>query len=89
MKRTGNLFERIVERDNLRLAFLKAVRGKRDRRDAQRFAQRLDQNLEGMTEQFQAGNIPLGRYQQFLIHDPKERIITAPCLRNACCLTAS
>jgi hypothetical protein len=79
MKRTGNLFERIVERDNLRLAFLKALRGKRDRRDAQRFAQRLDQNLEEMAEQLRAGSFPLGRYQQFIIHDPKERIITGPC----------
>ena len=42
MKRTGNLFEQIVERDNLRLAFHKALRGKRDRRDAQQFARRLD-----------------------------------------------
>src|SRR5262245_29622414 len=79
MKRTGNLFDRIVERDNLRLAFRKALRGKRDRRDAQRFAQRLDQNLEEMAEQLRAGSFPLGRYQQFISHDPKERIITAPC----------
>jgi hypothetical protein len=93
MKRTGDLFERIVERDNLRLAFLKAVRGQRDRRDAQRFGQRLDHNLEEMTEQLLAGNCPLGRYRQFIIHDPKERIITAPCfaervlhhdIRNVC-----
>jgi hypothetical protein len=79
MKRTGNQFERIVERDNLRLAFLKALRGKRSRRDAQRFAQRLEQNLEEMAEQLRSGTFPVGRYQQFLIHDPKERIITAPC----------
>jgi hypothetical protein len=31
MKRTGNLFDRIVERENLRLAVSKAVRGKRQR----------------------------------------------------------
>jgi retron-type reverse transcriptase len=79
MKRTGNLFEQIVDRDNLRLAYSRALRGKRARRDAQQFAQRLDQNLEEMAEQVAAGTYPLGRYQQFIIHDPKERIITAPC----------
>jgi hypothetical protein len=79
MKRTGNLFEQIVDRDNLRLAFHKALRGKRARRDAQQFAQRLEQNLEEMTEQIAAGTYPLGRSHQFVIHDPKERIITAPC----------
>jgi RNA-directed DNA polymerase len=79
MKRTGNLFEQIVERDNLRLAFHKALRGKRDRRDTQQFARCLDQNLEEMAEQVADGTYPLGRYQQFIVHDPKERIITAPC----------
>jgi RNA-directed DNA polymerase len=79
MKRTGNLFEQIVARDNLRLAFHKALRGKRARRDAQQFARRLDQNLEEMAEQVATGTYPLGRYQQFIIHNPKERIITAPC----------
>jgi len=79
MKRTGNLFEQIVERDNLRLAFHKALRGKRDRRDAQQFARRLDQNLAEMAAQVTAGTYPLGRSQQFIVHDPKERIITAPC----------
>jgi hypothetical protein len=79
MKRTGNLFEQIVERDNLRLAFHKALRGKRGRRDAQQFARRLDQNLAEMAEQVTVGTYPLGRSQQFIVHDPKERIITAPC----------
>ncbi len=40
MKRTGNLFERIVERDNLRLAFYKAARGKRYRRGGAQLCRR-------------------------------------------------
>lgn len=34
MKRAGRLFESILDRDNLRLAFYKSLRGKRDRPDA-------------------------------------------------------
>jgi RNA-directed DNA polymerase len=79
MKRTGNLFQRIAERDNLRLAFHKALRGKRDRKDARQFALRLDAHLEDMTRLLLVGTFPVGRYRQFIIHDPKERIITAPC----------
>ena len=79
MKRTGNLFERIVERENFRLAVSKAVRGKRQRPDAIRFMARLDDNLKEMMDQVSAGTFPLGRFHQFVIHDPKERVITAPC----------
>ena len=79
MKRAGNLFEAIVDRDNLRSAFHRAVKGKRACLDARCFAERLDQNLYQMSARVKAATFPLGRYRQFLIHDPKERIITAPC----------
>ena len=79
MKRTGNLFDRIVERENFRLAVSKAVRRKRQRPDARRFLERLDDNLEEMMDEVGADTFPLGRFHQFVIHDPKERIITAPC----------
>jgi RNA-directed DNA polymerase len=79
MKRTGNLFPQILDRDNLRLAAYKAAKGKRDRRETQRFLHNLDRRLAEMARQLRAGTFPLGRYHQFVIHDPKERIITAPC----------
>ena len=75
----GNLFECIVERENFRLAVSKAVRGKRDRPDARHFMERLDNSVKEMMDQVWAGTFPLGRFHQFLIHDPKERVITAPC----------
>ena len=79
MKRAGNLFERIAERDNLRSAVHKALRGKRDRPEAIEFRAALDRRLTDMAEQLRAGTYPVGVYRQFVIHDPKERIITAPC----------
>jgi retron-type reverse transcriptase len=79
MKRAGNLFERIVERDNLRLAVHKALRGKRDRPEAIEFRGTLDRRLADMAEHLRAGTYPVGVFRQFVIHDPKERIITAPC----------
>lgn len=82
MKRTGNLFERILERENLRRAFLRAVCGKRAHPEARRYAANLEANLFRMREQLAAENIPLGRFRQFVIHDPKERIITAPCFEE-------
>jgi hypothetical protein len=46
MKRTGNLFESIVARENFRRAVGKAVRGKRHQPDAGRFMARLDDNMK-------------------------------------------
>lgn len=48
MRKVGNLFEQVLDRDNLRLAFAKALRGKRHRADARRFADNLDVNLKNM-----------------------------------------
>ena len=48
MRRANHLFERIVERENLRLAVHKALRGKRSKADARAFVARLDENLEAM-----------------------------------------
>jgi hypothetical protein len=79
MKRTGQLFERVIERDNLRLAFARALCGKRSRSGAREFGRHLDRNLEDMAARLAAGTVAVGQFRQFVIHDPKERIITAPC----------
>ena len=79
MKRAANLFDAIAERDNLRLAFWKSLKGKRDRPDAQAFASRLEHELQTLADAVHDGTLPLGVSSQFTIHDPKERIITAPC----------
>jgi hypothetical protein len=82
MKRYGHLWEQILERENLRLAYLRAVRGKRHRPDARQFVADLDVNLATLAAQIANGSVELGRSQQFVIRDPKERIITAPCFEE-------
>lgn len=79
MRRASHLFEQIVDRDNLRLAVHKALKGKRSKGDATAFVARLDQHLEEMRWGLLRGDFPLGHFHQFTIHDPKERLITAPC----------
>lgn len=67
MKRTGGLFEVIAERDNLRLAFVRAARGKRHQGEVRRFAAELEVRLRRMAEQLSAGTFPVGSFQQFVI----------------------
>ncbi|MCA9093230.1 MAG: hypothetical protein KDA68_07060, partial [Planctomycetaceae bacterium] len=78
MKRVGNLFPRIHTLETLRIAYWRAGIGKRTRRDAQQFAEQLDGNLRDLSRGIQTGRLPCGDFHQFLIRDPKERLITAP-----------
>ena len=82
MQRAGHLFERILERENLRTAFYLARKGKLGRPDVEEFATDLENNLHRMAGDLDTGCFPLGRYRQFTIHDPKRRIITAPCFEE-------
>lgn len=80
MKRTGNLLELIAQRENLRIAVGKALAGKRHRAESQRFMADLEWHLSRLARGLRDGNYPLGDYEQFVIRDPKERIITKPPL---------
>lgn len=79
MRRVANLFDRIPEPENLRLAFHKAARGRRGQAVVQQFAAGLDRRIATMSVAIREGTFLVGRFQQFLIRDPKERVITAPC----------
>ncbi len=82
MRRVNHLFERIIDRENLRLAVHKALRGKRSKGDAREFVS-PDKNLDWTRAALIRGDFPVGVYHQFTIFDPKQRLITAPCFRGA------
>jgi len=77
MKRVGNLFEMVVEPENLRLAFWKASRSKRHRPDQRAFAADLEAEVQRLKTGLLNGNYPVGHYTRFMIYDPKEREICA------------
>ena len=82
MKRIGQLMAAIAAPDNLRLAFWKAAKGKRGKADCLAFRERLDENLEELGAELLAGQVPVGDYHYFLVHDPKERTICAATFRE-------
>jgi retron-type reverse transcriptase len=71
------LFENIVSYHNIRLAFLKAIRGKRSASNVTLFCQNIDCNLRTIQNRLSAGNIQWGPYRCFTITDPKKRVISA------------
>lgn len=70
--------EQIAEPANLRAAFLRAARGKSHRAEVIAYRADLKTNLAALREQLLTGTTQVGRYTQFRIFEPKERIIHAP-----------
>jgi hypothetical protein len=79
VKRVNGLFDRIIAFENLENAFERASTGKRNRPEVVTFGRDLQVNLRRISAELCDGTMPLGRFNQFVIHDPKRRIITAPC----------
>lgn len=77
MKSKGDLFRHIMDRDNIRLAFLKAARGKQSRRDVVHFRANFEENIAMLQSQLLSGNIDIGHYRYFEVFDPKKRLICA------------
>ena len=77
MKRVGQLLERIAEPENLRLAYWKAAKGKRGKPDCRAVGERLDWNLDRLRTELLSGDVCVGDYYYFTIHDPKKRTICA------------
>jgi hypothetical protein len=73
---------KIADAENLRLAFWKAAKGKRGKADCVAFRERLDENLAALRAELLEGDVPVGNYHYFTVHDPKERLICAASFRE-------
>jgi retron-type reverse transcriptase len=82
MKRTGNLIDKIAEPENIRLAFFKAIKGKRDKKDANNFSGHLHYEIPEIHHELLSGDVHWGTYFRFKIYDPKEREICAASFRE-------
>lgn len=71
-----------MEPDNLRLAWLKAIKGKRDKDVVLKFRENLEANLERLATFLFSGEKVWGPYYSFTIFDPKERIIKVAPLED-------
>ncbi len=76
MKRIGYLYDKIHSWDNLLLAYYRARKGKQGNA-FEEYCYNWEFNLYRTQQELQAGTYQFGSYRQFLIHEPKERLITA------------
>lgn len=82
MKRVGNIFDVVADHENLLLAFWKASRGKRSRPDQMAYAGNLERNIDVLRVGLLCGDYPVGDYNKFIVHEPKERVICAAAFRE-------
>ena len=82
LKTYKHLYPRITEFENLYLAFKSAARGKRSRHDVAAFEFDLERNLLELQDELQRQTYKTGGYHNFLIHDPKPRLISAAPFRD-------
>lgn len=76
MKLAKSLFNQIVDYENLRLAWLKAHKGKTAKKSVQNFSHNVNKNLQIIHDRMIVSPPVLSDYVQFKIFDPKERMIS-------------
>lgn len=82
MKRANNLFVKVVDPANLRLAMWKAAKDKRYAPKVYRWFGNQDENLSALREELISRSYTSASYRTFLIYEPKERLIAAPTFRD-------
>ncbi|MCP5007362.1 MAG: reverse transcriptase [Planctomycetes bacterium] len=82
MKRAANLFESIINLDNLYFAFWKARKGKNGKAEVRRFRENLKDEILSLRDELMSEAIRVGDYHYFEVHDPKQRQICAASFRE-------
>lgn len=82
MKRKGYLFEHIANFKSLYQAYLKARKGKRNRKDTILFEIELESNLFQLLHELETKNYKVSEYNTFKIYQPKEREIMSLPFRD-------
>lgn len=81
-KKANHLFEGICSPQNLYLAAKKAIKGKKKKRDVQKFLYDFEENLYTLREELLNKTYLPGKYRTFKVYDPKERLISAAPFRD-------
>jgi len=77
MKRINNIYHQIYTWDNLLIAYYKAAKGKRKKREVKKYASELEKNIGDLQKQFITKELNVGNYSFFTIKEPKVRDICA------------
>jgi retron-type reverse transcriptase len=81
-KSYNNLWDRVIDFENLYRAFRAAAKGKRYRRESLKFKKDLEENLIILQNDLIYKSYKPEEYRQFYVYEPKARLISAPSFRD-------
>lgn len=76
MKREGNLYEKIISINNLKLASKRASRKKKKQKSVNQWNKNIEQNVLFLHEELANQTYNVSKYSVITIHEPKERLIS-------------
>jgi retron-type reverse transcriptase len=82
MKRISGIYPKIYDFENLYEAYLSARKNKRYRDDVLKFSANLEENLITLQNELIWHTYEVGEYREFLISEPKKRLIMALPFRD-------
>ncbi|MDI3234160.1 reverse transcriptase/maturase family protein [Exiguobacterium antarcticum] len=82
MKRIGNLYEQIIDYEQLYIAYRQSIKNKRFKPEILRFSQNLEENLIQIQNELIHGTYQVSPYRQFYVHEPKKRLIMSLPFRD-------
>lgn len=82
MKTIKNLFENVIDFENLYQAWESARKGKRYREEIMAFSANLESNLIEIQNHLLYGSYRVGHYRPFYVYEPKKRLIMALPFRD-------
>lgn len=89
MKRVGNIYANLYDKNNIRQAILKAAAGKRNRKNVTKIIENIDFYIDNIYQMLTSKDVKLSPYKKMKIHDgarKKERIIYKPAFYPDQCI---
>lgn len=82
-KKYNDLYEKIIDFKNLQYAYKQVIKGERKfKKDAILFSMVEDTNLVRLWHELRTGQYRMGNYIRFKVYEPKERMVSAPRVKD-------
>lgn len=76
MKRLGKVYDKIISKDNLRIALHNACKGKSSYASVRYIKKHIDEHIDALHEMLKHEEYTVAKYREKKIYEPKERLIS-------------
>lgn len=76
MKRLGNVYEKVISKENLRVSLHNACKGKNSYASVRYIKKHIDEHIDSLHEMLKNEEYTVSKYREKKIYEPKERLIS-------------